>query len=185
MVVPGSWSGKWFLPTVQLLSLLFVALCLIPAGAHLFELPNKLTLSDTDYLLVQRIYRGWWLFALAVFPALFFTALHAFAVRERRTRFIPALCAFLCMLATQAIFWTWTYPANRKTASWTQVPASFETLRAQWEYSHAAAACFALAGFALLAWSVVDLGGALQGRQARPTLIQGRTVYRDVRTIRR
>src|SRR5262245_23280545 len=102
--------GRWFLPAVQLLSLLFVGLALIPAGAHLFELPNKLALKDSDYLVVQQIYRGWWLFAFAILPALIFTGVHAFAVRARWSRFIPALGAFLCMLATQAIFWIWTYP---------------------------------------------------------------------------
>ena len=176
--------GRWFLPAVQLLSLLFVGLALIPAGAHLFELPNKLALKDSDYLVVQQIYRGWWLFALAILPALLFTAVHAFVVRARWSRFIPALGAFLCMLATQAIFWIWTYPANRQTANWTEIPATFTTLRAQWEFSHAAAACFALLAFALLVWSVVDLAGAVQARHTRPRVIQGRTVYRVLRSIR-
>ena len=178
-------AWKAFLPVLQLLSLLFVGLALIPAGAHLFEFPNKLALSDVDYLLVQQIYSGWWLFALVILPALLFTLMHALALRERRARFIPALGAFLCMLATQLIFWLWTYPANRETASWTQMPANFETLRAQWEYSHAAAACFALAAFTLLVWSVVDVAGALQARRSRPALIPGRTVYRTARSIRR
>ncbi len=186
MVIPGkSPAGKWLLPTVQLLSLLFVGLALIPAGAHLFELPNKLALSGADYLLVQQLYRGWWLFALVILPALALTLVHALLVRERRARFVPALGAFLCMLATQVIFWTWTYPANRATENWTQMPAGFDVLRAQWESSHAAAACFALVGFALLVWSVIDLGGELQARQTRPTLVQGRTVYRTARTSHR
>ena len=181
MVMPK----KWFLPALQLLSLLFVGLALIPAGAHLFELPNKVGLSDADYLRVQQIYRGWWLFAFAVFPALLFTLLHAFALRGRMERFLPALGAFVCMLATQAIFWIWTYPANHATTSWTAMPTGFSALRAQWEYSHAAAACFALVGFALLVWSVVDPMGAMRARHTRPTLVHGRSVYRAVGTIRR
>jgi hypothetical protein len=176
--------AKWYLPALQLLSLLFVALALIPAGAHLFELPNKLALTDRDYLLVQQVYRGWWLFGLAVIPALFLTLAHAIAVRERAERFVPALGAFLCMLATQVIFWIWTQPANRATSNWTEMPEAFDRLRAQWEYSHAAAALFALMGFALLAWSIVDLVGAAHARRLRPRLIHGRTVYRDTPTIR-
>jgi hypothetical protein len=35
------------------------------------------------------------------------------------------------------IFFAWTYPANVATANWTRVPADWETLRGQWEYSHA------------------------------------------------
>jgi hypothetical protein len=41
------------------LSLLFAALALAPAMAHLLELPNKINLSREDYLKVQQIYRGW------------------------------------------------------------------------------------------------------------------------------
>ena len=111
--------------------------------------------------------------------------LSALAVRERMARFVPALGAFGCMLATQVIFWTWTYPANRATLNWTTMPDDFAALRAQWEYSHAAAAGFALLGFALLIWSVVDLPATFRARHARPTLIQGRTVYRAVRSIHR
>jgi hypothetical protein len=36
-------------------SLLFAALALAPAPAHLLELPNKLGLSRNDYLIVQQI----------------------------------------------------------------------------------------------------------------------------------
>jgi hypothetical protein len=35
------------------------ALALVPAGAHLFELPNKIGLSQDRYFIVQSIYRGW------------------------------------------------------------------------------------------------------------------------------
>jgi hypothetical protein len=40
-------------------SLLFAALALAPALAHLLELPNKIGLSRDNYLVVQQIYRGW------------------------------------------------------------------------------------------------------------------------------
>jgi hypothetical protein len=39
-------------------SLLFVALVLAPALAHLLELPNKIGLSREEYLVVQQIYNG-------------------------------------------------------------------------------------------------------------------------------
>jgi ABC-type uncharacterized transport system permease subunit len=174
-----------FLPALQLLSMIFVALCLVPAGAHLFALPNKLALSDEDYLLVQGIYRGWWMFAFAVLPAIALTWLHAWAVRTERARFVPALSAALCMLASQAIFWIWTYPASHQTESWTRLTENFATLRTQWEYSHAAAACVVMAAFVCLVWSILERSDTNRSRQTRPTLVQGRTVYRAVRTIRR
>jgi hypothetical protein len=40
-------------------SLLFAALALAPALAHLLELPNKIGLSRDNYPVVQQIYRGW------------------------------------------------------------------------------------------------------------------------------
>ena len=51
-------------------SLLFAALALAPAFAHLLELPNKICLSREDYLTVQQIYRGWALLGFVVFGAL-------------------------------------------------------------------------------------------------------------------
>jgi hypothetical protein len=56
----------------------------------------------------------------------------------------PAAVALLCLLATQAVFWTWTQPANAATNNWTMQPANADVLRRQWEYSHAAGAIFQL-----------------------------------------
>jgi len=69
------------LTTARFLSLLFVALALAPALAHLLELPNKIGLSHDDYLTVQQIYRGWALLGLVVAGAQFVSALF----RRRRT----------------------------------------------------------------------------------------------------
>jgi hypothetical protein len=40
-----------WLKTIYFLSLLFAALALTPAMAHLLELPNKINLSREDYLI--------------------------------------------------------------------------------------------------------------------------------------
>ena len=48
-----------WLKAIYFFSLLFAALALCPAMAHLLELPNKMNLSREDYLTVQQIYRGW------------------------------------------------------------------------------------------------------------------------------
>ena len=68
------------------LSLLFAALALAPAMAHLLELPNKINLSREDYLNVQQIYRGWALLGFVVVGAFISTlALPLrFATSERR-----------------------------------------------------------------------------------------------------
>jgi hypothetical protein len=122
------------------LSLAFVALALVPTGAHLAELGHKMTLSATDYLVVQRLYRGWALFGIVVVGALISTAGLVVVFRAEPRTFALALTAFLCVLATQVVFWVFTQPVNRVTHNWTDLPANWGHLRAQWEYSHAASA---------------------------------------------
>ncbi len=59
--------------------------------------------------------------------------------------------SFLCIAATQVIFWLLTFPANKATHNLTVLPEGWETLRYQWEYSHAASAILNfVALFALL-----------------------------------
>jgi len=133
-------------------SIISVGICLVPAGAHLFELPNKIGLAPADYMIVQRIYAGWWLFAIPIFMALVLTAVNTIVVRSNRTAFWFSLSAFVCLAATQAIFWTFTYPMNAASSSWTVMPEPFETVRFQWEYSHAVNA-----GLTFVALSAITL----------------------------
>jgi PIN domain nuclease of toxin-antitoxin system len=134
---------------VRVCALLLVALCLVPGGAHVSELPNKIGLPRDHYMLVQQIYRGWALFGIVIFAALAATAAQALLLRQERTAFRLSLSAFLCLAAAQAVFWLFTYPVNVASANWTRIPEDFEAARRQWEYSHAAGA--ALTGAALIA----------------------------------
>lgn len=131
-------------------SLFFIALALGPAFAHLFALPNKIGLSHDDYLIVQHIYNGWALLGVVVLGALASTLVLAIMLRNRRRQFGLALSAFICITLTQAIFWIWTFPANQATQNWTMLPADWQSLRAQWEYSHAASALLTLLALVLL-----------------------------------
>ena len=123
---------------MQLLAVVLTALALVPAGAHLFELPNKIGLDQEAYFIVQNIYRGWALFGTVLFGALAANLALAIIVRRRRAPFGLALTAFVLIAATLAIFFTWTYPANQATANWTVVPENWRELRRHWEYAHAA-----------------------------------------------
>ena len=58
-------------------------------------------------------------------------------------------------MAAQALFWIYTYPANQATGNWTQLPTEWMTLRAEWEYSHAAGAVLTLTAFVFLVLSVL------------------------------
>jgi hypothetical protein len=122
----------------QFLAIVLTALALVPAGAHLFELPNKIGLAQDAYFVVQSIYRGWALFGIVLFGALGANLALTLMVRHRRGAFWLALLAFLLVAATLVVFFTWTYPANQATSNWTEVPADWQELRLQWEYAHAA-----------------------------------------------
>jgi hypothetical protein len=143
------------LNAARFFSLLFAALALAPALAHLLELPNKIGLSRDDYLIVQQIYRGWALLGFVVAGALLSTLVLMIMVRGQRKAFVLTLVAFLCIVGTQVVFWTFTYPANRQTDNWTVLPQSWMALRAQWEYSHAASAVLNLIALIALILSVL------------------------------
>jgi hypothetical protein len=159
-------EGAMSLRLVQFLAVVLTALSLVPAGAHLFELPNKIGLAQEAYFTVQGIYRGWALFGIALFGALAANGILAIMTRHQRAPFWLALGAFLLMAATLAVFFTWTFPANQATANWTEAPANWQELRHTWEYAHAVNA-----GLTFLALCAVTLGCLLThdraGRLAR------------------
>ena len=108
----------------QFLAIVLTALALVPAGAHLFELPNKIGLAEDAYFVVQSIYRGWALFGIVLFGALAANLAVAIMVRRQRAPFRLALTAFLLVAATLAIFFTWTFPRTRRpaTGQWSEPP---------------------------------------------------------------
>jgi hypothetical protein len=146
-------------------ALFFAALALAPAVAHLCELPNKIGLPAHAYLTVQRIYRGWALFSFVVFGALASSLWLALVTRPRRRARLFAAIAFAAIAGTQAVFWTWTYPANAATGQWTFLPEGWHSLRLQWEYSHAASAVLNLIAFVCLLLSLLQF---LPIRHERP-----------------
>lgn len=139
--------------TVHFFALVFTALALVPSGAHFFELPGKIGLSQADYFVVQDIYRGWALFGIVLIGAILANSLLA-ALRWRHGgRPVLPGSAFLLVAATLVIFFTWTYPANQATQNWTVVPENWQALRSQWEYAHATNAVLTFLAFCAL---VVD-----------------------------
>ena len=131
-------------PTLSFGVIVLTALVLVPAGAHLAELPHKLNLDRAEYQTVQQIYRGWSLFGVAIFAALAATALLAFRVQRPSTAFTAAVVALLCLIAAQIVFWSVTFPVNQATDNWTVLPGDWSALRVRWEYSHAASACLTM-----------------------------------------
>jgi hypothetical protein len=132
-------------------SLLATAFALGAALAHTLELPNKIVMSREHYFIMQRAYDGW--FQLAYLLAVQLVGILAVILlyRAELRVLLPALIALSCLVAAQAVFWIWTYPANQATGNWTVQPENWQLLRRNWEYSHLAGAVFqALAMGALI-----------------------------------
>lgn len=138
---------KW----VGFFALVFTALALVPGGAHLFSLLNKIDMPQEHYFVAQSIYRGWWLMALILIPAMLLDLAFAVVLRGQWPAFALAVAGCLCLAATLAIFFAFTYPANVATENWTTVPSNWQELRTQWEYSHAVNAVLTFAAFCLIA----------------------------------
>lgn len=143
------------LRAIQFLAIILTALALVPGGAHLFALPNKIGLAETEYFMTQAIYRGWALFAAVIFPALFANLLLAWLLRRQRLPALLAFAAAFCIALMLAIFFTWTQPANAATVNWTQVPDDWQSLRTAWEYSHAVNAGITFVALCASVWSAL------------------------------
>ncbi|MCM0678495.1 hypothetical protein NCC78_28035 [Micromonospora phytophila] len=135
---------------LEFLSILTTALALVPAGAHLIELPAKVRLTADEYLVVQKIYRGWELAGIVVIASIASTAALAVMVHPEPAVFALAATALGCLLMTQVVFWTRIFPVNRRTEQWTSLPAEWTQLRRRWEYGHAANALLSVAALTAL-----------------------------------
>ena len=133
--------------TAQFFALVLTALALIPGGAHLFALPNKIGMTEANYFVAQRIYDGWALLGAVLIGAILADAVAALLTRAQMAPFVLAALATLLMLATLAIFFAFTFPANQATANWTTIPDDWQYLRRQWEMSHAVNAAITFAAF--------------------------------------
>ncbi len=143
------------LRTVQFVAIVLAAITLVPVGAHLFELPHKIGMTEEQYFTVQGIYRGWALFGVPLIGAIVTTVVLALMLRARRHRFWPVVATAACLIAGLAVFSTWTFPANQATQNWTVAPENWADLRRQWEYAHAATAVLNFIGFCTLALSII------------------------------
>ncbi|MCT7373965.1 DUF1772 domain-containing protein [Chelativorans salis] len=132
--------------TVQFLAIILIALALVPGGAHLIELPNKIGMDREQYLTVQQIYRGWALAGFVLIGALATTLALAILSRSQGPPFLFATASFLLLLTTLATFFIWVFPVNQATHNWTTAPKNWQALRTQWETMHAINAVITFAG---------------------------------------
>jgi hypothetical protein len=144
-----NYHGMW-LNIVRFISILSTAITFGAGLAHLLALSNKMKLSNSDYLTVQQIYRGWALLGIAVVLSLLSTfILTVMAYNQKQAFFLPAI-ALVCITATLLIFWIFIYPVNQQTNNWTVLPDNWLALRNRWEFSHAVDALLNLIALGLL-----------------------------------
>ena len=140
---------------LQFVAMLFTAVAMAAGWAHLLALPNKMSLSHDDYLTVQQIYRGWALLGFIVVGALVATAMLTLLQRGAGASFYLAFAATLCIALSLAVFFLFTFPANKATQDWTVLPQQWQALRQHWEYSHATGAVLYFVALALLTLSIL------------------------------
>jgi len=135
-------------------SIILTALCLGGGLAHLFALPNKIRFSREAYFAAQQVYRGWSWLGVLIGAAILSTLLLAVLERGRAQRSLGAVAALACLVASQFVFWMFTFPANQQTRDWTVIPANWSQLRLRWEFSHALGAFLMFAALVVLVLSV-------------------------------
>lgn len=142
---------------VKLAALILMAIILVPAGAHFFELPGKIGLERDAYFTVQGIYAGWAMFAVPIFAAIAANGALFLMLRRRRSRrAFWALASAGLIVASLALFFVLVFPGNQETANWTAQPENWEALRRNWEYGHAANAILIFTAFIATAVAAID-----------------------------
>jgi hypothetical protein len=125
---------------VHFVAIVLAALALVPAGAHLFALPNKIGMGQGQYFTAQSVYSGWAFLGLILIGALISNGALAMLVRDELAPFRFALAATLCFALSLIVFFVWVFPANQATHNWTAIPNDWRALRVRWEYGHALSA---------------------------------------------
>jgi hypothetical protein len=142
------------MPLLRALNLVAAILAVLAPAAHVLEMPNKLLLDGTTWLVVQQnLYRGWGPFLAGpseIVALLTSLALLVLLRRKPLQRETFALAAF-CYAGMIAAFFLANEPVNRLVSRWTPatLPADWPHYRILWEGGHAASAM--LGAIALLA----------------------------------
>jgi hypothetical protein len=143
------------LGTLRFVAIVSIAIAMAGGLAHAFEFSAKMNLSKADYLVVQQIYRGWFLLGIPILIGLLCSLAIAYLVRSHRLCLALTLTAAIALGAQLASFFAFTQPVNRETANWTELPEHWESLRTQWELSHLASATLFVIAFVTMVLSVL------------------------------
>lgn len=154
------------LRTLYFFTLLFAVLAFGPSFGHALEAYNKFGLDREGYLTAQRLYDGWALLGIIVYPSILLTTALVLALRKRGLSLAGALVALILQIWAQVMFWLFTWPANVATDQWTTMPPDWMDLRAQWEYAHMIGAALNLAAVIALILSLLAYAGRKRAQTA-------------------
>jgi hypothetical protein len=168
-------EGSGMFVTLEVVTVLLVALAMALSLAHALEFPGKLRLSKDHYLAVQPIYYPGFTYGGMAEPlGLLLLLLLLFLTPAGIPRFWLTLAAFLVLLAMHFAYWLVTHPVNNfwlKDFELKGFGAAFFTfasrtsskrhldwteLRNRWEYSHVLRAGLGLLSFLLLVAAVAQ-----------------------------
>jgi hypothetical protein len=163
------------LQTLQVLSLLLVAMAMSFALAHAAELPGKRRLDRDTYLAMQTVYHpGFTVGGVSEPASIVCVAVLLLFTPPDSAAFGWTCAALVAMIGMQVVYWLVTHPINRfwlkgqrlptASASFFGVgggasaaeydPADWVKFRDRWEYSHVLRACLATFGLVSLAIAV-------------------------------
>jgi hypothetical protein len=114
---------------LEIIAVVLVALCLVPTGAHLLEMPGKMAMGKEAYFANQLIYNGWALFGIVEAAAIVATGVLAWRLRGQTMAMGFAAASAGLIVASLVAFFSLTYPGNVATSNWTVAPDNWETLR--------------------------------------------------------
>src|SRR4051794_2341751 len=98
-----------FVKVLQFLSILFTALTLVPAGAHVMEFAAKIGLDQRTYVTVQQLYRGWALSGIFLVVAVIANAALAYFSRGQMGPCYFAAAGAVLLLVTLVTFFVLIY----------------------------------------------------------------------------
>ncbi|UWU26425.1 hypothetical protein N2600_13510 [Rhizobium sp. WSM1274] len=127
---------------MRFLAIIITGLALVAPAAHAFALLNKIGMAKADYFIAQQAYAGWWIVGL-----LLANIGNAVTLRADGSAMMLSVAAAALIALNLVIFMIFTQPANAATENWTVQPENWESLRTQWEYSHAVNAVVTLLAF--------------------------------------
>jgi hypothetical protein len=146
----------------RFITIILSALVTGMALCHALELPAKMQYSASQYIAIQNsLYAAFGppnIGAFIEFAAPLAAIALAIFVRKRHPALQLTLVAIaLMLLAFPIIFFAFTEPANRviRSATPESIPANWQQLRNQWEYSHLARFFCHLAALSALVLSVL------------------------------